>query len=52
MKSFAEECGLIPQGRHIFPMLTVEENLRLALVRAGVRDEKVNWRRPMPCFPY
>ncbi len=49
---FRRGVRLIPQGRHVFPMLTVEENLRLALVAAGVKDEKRNWKRLMPCFPY
>ena len=28
----------IPQGRRIFPMLSVEENLKLALVSSGLKD--------------
>ena len=28
----------IPQGRRIFPMLSVEENLKLALVSSGFKD--------------
>ncbi len=42
---------LIPQGRHIFPMLTVEENLRLALVRAGIQDAKSELEKAYALFP-
>jgi branched-chain amino acid transport system ATP-binding protein len=42
---------LIPQGRHIFPMLTVEENLRLALVQAEVQDEKGELEKAYTLFP-
>jgi branched-chain amino acid transport system ATP-binding protein len=46
-------CGLrlIPQGRHIFPMLTVEENLRLALVATGIKDEKRELDKAYAMFP-
>jgi branched-chain amino acid transport system ATP-binding protein len=46
-------CGLrlIPQGRHIFPMLTVEENLRLALVAADIKDEKKELDKAYAMFP-
>jgi urea transport system ATP-binding protein len=40
--------GYVPQGREIFPRLTVEENLRMALLgtgRAGALDE------PLELFP-
>ena len=30
--------GYVPQGREIFPQLTVEENLRLGLTASGARD--------------
>lgn len=48
---FRSGVRLIPQGRHIFPMLTVEENLRLALVGAGVRDEKNELEKAYTMFP-
>ena len=46
-------CGLrlIPQGRHIFPMLTVEENLKLALVQAGINNEKIELEKAYAMFP-
>lgn len=34
--------GLVPQGRRIFPKLTVEENLRVALAARG------RWKDPIP----
>jgi branched-chain amino acid transport system ATP-binding protein len=48
---FRSGVRLIPQGRHIFPMLTVEENLRLALVQAGVQDEKRELEHAFAMFP-
>jgi branched-chain amino acid transport system ATP-binding protein len=48
---FRSGVRLIPQGRHIFPMLTVEENLRLALVGAGVKDEKNELEKAYTLFP-
>ncbi|MBI4763343.1 MAG: ABC transporter ATP-binding protein [Deltaproteobacteria bacterium] len=48
---FRNGVRLIPQGRHIFPMLTVEENLKLALVGAGVRDEKNELEKAYTLFP-
>jgi branched-chain amino acid transport system ATP-binding protein len=48
---FRSGVRLIPQGRHIFPMLTVEENLRLALVQAGVKDEKSELEKAYEMFP-
>ena len=46
-------CGvrLIPQGRHVFPMLTVEENLRLALVQSGIQDERSELDKAYAMFP-
>jgi branched-chain amino acid transport system ATP-binding protein len=46
-------CGLrlIPQGRHVFPMLTVEENLRLALVAAGIKDERRELEKAYTMYP-
>jgi branched-chain amino acid transport system ATP-binding protein len=42
---------LIPQGRHVFPMLTVEENLKLALVAASIKDEKGELDKAYTLFP-
>ena len=46
-------CGLrlIPQGRHVFPMLTVEENLRLALVATSIKDERRELDKAYAMFP-
>jgi branched-chain amino acid transport system ATP-binding protein len=48
---FRSGVRLIPQGRRIFPMLTVEENLRLALVQAGIKDEKTELEKAYEMFP-
>ena len=48
---FRRGVRLIPQGRHIFPMLTVEENLRLALVAAGVTNEKEELKKAYDLYP-
>ncbi|MEW6187212.1 MAG: ABC transporter ATP-binding protein [Thermodesulfobacteriota bacterium] len=48
---FRKGVRLIPQGRHIFPMLTVEENLKLALVAAGVREEKEEIEKAYTMYP-
>ena len=48
---FRRGVRLIPQGRHIFPMLTVEENLRLGLVQAEIRDEKTELEKAYAMFP-
>jgi len=48
---FRSGVRLIPQGRHVFPMLTVEENLRLALVQAGIKDEKSELEKAYEMFP-
>lgn len=41
----------VPQGRLIFPHLTVEENLRLAMIRARVRDEQKELDKLFVRFP-
>ena len=41
----------IPQGRRIFPMLTVEENLKLALVNSGSTDVEKELRQAYELFP-
>lgn len=48
---FRRGVRLIPQGRHVFPMLTVEENLRLALVQSGVQDAKIELEKAYGMFP-
>jgi len=48
---FRTGVRLIPQGRHIFPMLTVEENLKLALVAAELKDEKMELEKAYAMFP-
>jgi len=48
---FRRGVRLIPQGRHIYPMLTVEENLRLALVQAEIQDEKTELEKAYAMFP-
>jgi len=48
---FRNGVRLIPQGRHVFPMLTVEENLKLALVQAGIKDEKSELEKAYQMFP-
>lgn len=42
--------SLVPEGRHVFAQLTVEENLRLgALMRRGGSDD---WDRTLDYFPF
>jgi branched-chain amino acid transport system ATP-binding protein len=48
---FRRGVRLIPQGRHVFPMLTVEENLKLALVQAEIGDEKTELEKAWAMFP-
>ena len=43
--------GLVPQGRHIFPMLSVEENLRLALIGLPSVDIKAETQMAYEMFP-
>lgn len=42
---------LVPQGRHVFPKLTVEENLRLALIGQKVADWKSELDTAYGLFP-
>ncbi len=42
---------LVPQGRGIFPRLSVEENLRLAMLRAEARDPAAELTRVFNLFP-
>jgi branched-chain amino acid transport system ATP-binding protein len=48
---FRNGVRLIPQGRHIFPMLTVEENLKLALVAAEIKNQKDELDKAYAMFP-
>jgi branched-chain amino acid transport system ATP-binding protein len=48
---FSSGVRLVPQGRHVFPMLTVEENLRLALVQSGIKDQKSELEKAYEMFP-
>jgi branched-chain amino acid transport system ATP-binding protein len=44
--------GYVPQGRHVFPTLTVRENLRTGLVKGGNSvDEETAWARVFADFP-
>jgi len=48
---FRQGIHLVPQGRRIFPQLTVAENLRLATFRSGVRDVKRAFALTYERFP-
>jgi branched-chain amino acid transport system ATP-binding protein len=41
----------VPQGRAIFPMLTVQENLQLAMVKIGKKDEAEELEKNYKMFP-
>ena len=43
--------GYVPQGRHIFPTLTVRENLRIGLVKGGNSDEEQAFAQVFANFP-
>lgn len=43
--------GYVPQGRAIFPMLTVYENLRMGFVEDGVHDEENTVKDMLARFP-
>ncbi len=49
----AIDAGLVqvPEGRHIFPNLTVRENLLLGGYRRGRRDREANFARVLETFP-
>jgi branched-chain amino acid transport system ATP-binding protein len=40
--------ALVPQGRHVFPSLTVEENLRISATEA---EHRARWRQVYDLFP-
>jgi branched-chain amino acid transport system ATP-binding protein len=48
---FRRGIKLVPQGRGIFPRLSVEENLRLAMLKADVRDAAHELQRVFELFP-
>ncbi|HET7343456.1 MAG TPA: ATP-binding cassette domain-containing protein, partial [Methylomirabilota bacterium] len=48
---FRRGIKLVPQGRGIFPRLSVEENLRLAMLKAEVGDAAHELRRVFELFP-
>lgn len=47
-KIAAAGVSLVPQGRHVLPSLTVEENLRVAATEA---DHRARWREIYDLFP-
>jgi len=48
---FRRGIKLVPQGRGIFPPLSVEENLKLAMLRAEVREPATELERAFTLFP-
>jgi branched-chain amino acid transport system ATP-binding protein len=48
---YAKGARIVPQGRHIFPMLSVEENLRLALIGLPSADVKSETEKAYQMFP-
>jgi branched-chain amino acid transport system ATP-binding protein len=48
---YAKGARIVPQGRHIFPMLSVEENLRLALIGQSSPDIKAETEKAYQMFP-
>lgn len=50
-ETFRYGIKLVPQGRRIIPPLTVEENLRLAMVSAQVKDGREELDRIYSKFP-
>lgn len=48
---FQRGIKLVPQGRRIFPGLTVEENLRLAMIKAEIGDRKGELEKVYERFP-
>ncbi len=48
---YAKGARIVPQGRHIFPMLSVEENLRLALIGQSSPDVKAETEKAYQMFP-
>lgn len=48
---YAKGARIVPQGWHIFPMLSVEENLRLALIGQSSPDFKAETEKAFQMFP-
>jgi branched-chain amino acid transport system ATP-binding protein len=48
---FGKGIKIIPQGRGVFPNLSVEENLRLAMVKAGVQNHQTELDKVYALFP-
>jgi branched-chain amino acid transport system ATP-binding protein len=48
---FSRGIKIVPQGRGIFPNLSVDENLRLAMVKAGVQDPQAELDKVYGLFP-
>jgi len=48
---YAKGVRIVPQGWHIFPMLSVEENLRLALISQPSPDFKAETEKAYRMFP-
>jgi branched-chain amino acid transport system ATP-binding protein len=48
---YAKGVRIVPQGWHVFPMLTVEENLRLALISQPSPDFKAETDKAYGMFP-
>jgi branched-chain amino acid transport system ATP-binding protein len=49
---FIKGIKIIPQGRGIFPSLSVEENLRLAMVKAGIENPQAELKKVYDLFPF
>lgn len=49
---FIKGIKIIPQGRGIFPSLSVEENLRLAMVKAGIENPQAELKKVYALFPF
>ncbi len=48
---FNKGIKIVPQGRGVFPALSVEENLRLAMVKAEVQNPQAELDRVYALFP-
>jgi branched-chain amino acid transport system ATP-binding protein len=48
---YSKGVRIIPQGRHIFPMLSVEENLQLALVKSSSSELRKETEKAYQMFP-
>ncbi|GAG43496.1 unnamed protein product, partial [marine sediment metagenome] len=48
---FSKGIKIVPQGRGVFPALSVEENLRLAMIKAGIKNYKSELDKVYGLFP-